>query len=142
MVQLAAADEVVDLRHAVLRRGRARECAVWDGDLDPETRHWTVLWAGEVVAVATVLARSEPTHPDVRWQLRGMATAEDVRGLGYGRALLERVMDDVAEPMWCNARTSARPFYERNGWSAEGPAFDIPRIGTHHRMIWRAPSPR
>ncbi|MGK0347735.1 MAG: putative GNAT family N-acyltransferase [Myxococcota bacterium] len=134
-VQLASPSDVVDLRHAVLRSGRPRESAVWSGDTDPETRHWTVTWAGEVVGVATVLARTEPTHPEHRWQLRGMATAQNVRGKGLGKALLLRLTTDVNEPMWCNARESAKPFYEGHGWECPGEAFDIPRIGPHYRMF-------
>lgn len=135
MVQLATPTEVVDVRHEVLRPGRPRQSAVWSGDTDPETRHWTVVWAGETVGVATVLARSEPTHPEHRWQLRGMAIVPNARGKGLGAALLQRVMDDVSEPMWCNARESAKPFYENHGWESPGDAFEIPRIGLHYRMF-------
>ena len=137
IVQLAFPNEVVDLRHDVLRPGRPRESAIWNGDSDPETRHWTILWAGEVVGVATVLARSEPTHTDVRWQLRGMAIADNARGKGLGAALLHRVIRDVDDEMWCNARESAKTFYEHHGWVAPDAPFDIPRIGPHYRMFHR-----
>ena len=136
-IQFARADDVVDLRHRVLRSGRPRSHAVWSGDDDPETRHWTVQWAGEVVGVATVLARDEPTRPTHRWQLRGMALAPDVRGKGFGKALLQRVTADVDAPMWCNARESAKGFYEANGWRSEDEPFEIPRIGVHHRMLYQ-----
>ena len=134
-IQFATPSDVVDLRHRVLRAGRPRSSAIWSGDDDPESRHWTVLWAGDVVGVATVLARDEPTRPTHRWQLRGMATAPDVRGMGFGKALLSRVVEDVGEPMWCNARASAKAFYEANGWHTEDEPFDIPRIGPHYRML-------
>lgn len=139
VVREARAEEVVDLRHRVLRPGKPRETAVWEGDVDPETHHWVVDWAGEIVGCVTVMPHTEPTHPEYRWQLRGMATSPEVRGKGLGVALLRRVQQDVAAPMWCNARDTAVGFYAANGWEARGDAFDIPRIGPHRRMYW-APS--
>lgn len=135
MVQQVGANDVVDLRHRVLRAGRPRSSAVWDGDDDPETRHWAVFWAGEIVGIASVLPRTEPTHPTYRWQLRGMAIDPSARGKGLGGLLLQRVERDVGEPLWCNARESARGFYERHGWKAPEEPFDIPRIGPHYRMF-------
>lgn len=129
----AQPEEVVDVRHRVLRAGRPREEAVWDGDLEPETRHWLVEADGRAIAVATVLKRPSAEGPG--WQLRGMATDADWRGKGEGRRLLEAVVRDVGEPMWCNARSTAVPFYERAGWRVVGEPFEIAGIGPHRRMV-------
>jgi len=138
-IRSARPHEVVDLRHRVLRPGKPRELAIWDTDRDPETRHWVVEWAGQIVGCASVMPRTEATHPQLRWQLRGMAISDDVRGRGLGTGLLRYLQTAVAEPMWCNARETAIPFYSANGWLPQGDRFDIRRVGPHQRMYWAPP---
>ena len=74
------------------------------------------------------------------WQLRGMATSEEVRGKGVGKALLIHAEKSLLEhsPLrlfWANARTPARPFYEKLGWAATGEEFVIPTAGPHFKMF-------
>jgi len=136
--------ELIDVRHQVLRAGRPRETAHFQGDDEPDARHWVAVQADRVVGVVTVLARPLPADtadaptPAPGWQLRGMAVAQGLQGEGIGGKLLEAVHRDVAEPLWCNARVRAEPFYRRHGWRAVGPSFDIPPIGPHQRMVWSA----
>lgn len=142
-VRRASADEVVDVRHAVLRVGQPRETAIFDGDDLASTRHWVGERAGMVVAVVTVLARPLPPtdgapEPPPQWQLRGMAVLPEYRGSGLGGALLQAVHVEVAQPMWCNARERAVPFYRRHGWEPLGGSFDLPPIGPHQRLWWPA----
>lgn len=139
-VRRGEADEVLDVRHAVLRQGRPRETAVFDGDGKPTTRHWVAVQTDRVVGVASVMAASSPELPSSpRWQLRGMAVLPELRGAGVGRALVQAIELEVNEPLWCNARTSAVPFYERCGWTTVGEPFDIEPIGPHERMISATP---
>jgi GNAT superfamily N-acetyltransferase len=134
-VERAPAARVIDLRHRVLRAGRPRETAHFDGDDEDRTRHWVAGHQGEVIGVVTVLARPFPDGDGPGWQLRGMATDPAWRGRGVGRALLRAVEAEVAEPMWCNARTGAAPFYEKHGWRRAGETFEIAGVGPHVRMI-------
>jgi len=134
--------ELLDVRHQVLRAGRPRSTAHFDGDDDPAARHWVAVQADRVVGVVTVLPR--PLPPDTEpapasppaLQLRGMAVLPGLQGEGIGTQLLAGVHRDVAEPMWCNARTSAQRFYARHGWEPVGEPFDIDPIGPHQRMLW------
>ncbi len=137
-VRAATVEELIDLRHAVLRPGRPRSTACFDGDRCPSTRHWAAAERGHIIGVVTVLERDLPDpHPSgSRWQLRGMAVHPDFRGRGVGRALLETVQREVGAPMWCNARVEAVGFYRRCGWSALGAPFSIAPIGLHVRMVW------
>jgi ribosomal protein S18 acetylase RimI-like enzyme len=68
-----------------------------------------------------------------------MATLPDMQGRGAGRALVaegDRVAAAAgAALMWCNARVTARGFYERLGYVAVGDAFELPASGRHFVMI-------
>ena len=64
---------------------------------------------GRLVGIATLLQASLAEEPGRKaYQLRGMATAEDVRGKGFGKSLVEACLaysrQHEAELVWCNAR--------------------------------------
>lgn len=129
------ADAIRPLRHRVLREGRPLEDAVFDGDDAPGTRHFLLYWVDDVVAVATIMARPFPDGDGPALQLRGMAVAPEHQGKGLGAQLLVGITEAVSQPMWCNARASALPFYEKQGWTPVGETFEIEGIGPHSRMV-------
>ncbi len=136
-VRRAEPDEVVDLRHRVLRKGRSRESAVFDGDTRKATRHWVAVQADRIVGVVSVMPAEMPAPhpaPRPRWQLRGMAVDPSLRGSGVGRAMLDTVHADVSDALWCNARANVEAFYAKSGWVRHGEAFDIESVGPHVRM--------
>jgi GNAT superfamily N-acetyltransferase len=131
------------LRHRVLRPHQQNPIVLFPGDADPETGTYAAFTAGEeIVGVATVHIEPCPWRPDVAaaWRLRGMATQDGRRGLGVGGAVLAAAMDHVARAggtlLWCNARTVARRFYERAGFTAHGEPWEDPKLGEHIAM-WR-----
>lgn len=75
------------------------------------------------------------------WRLRGMASDPDRRGAGFGAAVLARGVEEIrargGRLLWCNARTTAVPFYQRHGLRTVGPEFEVPHIGPHFRMLTR-----
>jgi predicted GNAT family N-acyltransferase len=131
------AADTAALRQAVLRPHQtvdevlaasddAPGIAVYDGDT--------------VVACASV--REEPMPGDPRpgdWRLRGMASAENVRGHGHGATALQAALgyaeERGAQRVWCNARTPAKGFYERYGFTTVGDEFGIDVIGPHYLMV-------
>ena len=131
-------DDVIDLRHRVLRVGLPREMARFDGDAEPTTLHLAAFdAAGTVVGCATILHRPYAAAP--AWQLRGMAVAPEGQRAGVGGALLGHVDAVVAasafsRQLWCNARVPAIAFYARHGWRAVGPEFEIAHAGPHRVM--------
>lgn len=139
-VRRARADEVVDVRHRVLRAGQPRETAIFPGDDHPTTRHWVVEADGAIVGVVSVIVAEmpapHPVAPPPALQLRGMAVLAERRGEHLGEALLLATHRDVGAPMWCNARQNVVDFYVRGGWQAIGAPFTIAPIGPHQRMWW------
>ncbi|MBB5933105.1 GNAT family N-acetyltransferase [Streptomyces zagrosensis] len=68
-------------------------------------------------------------------QFRGLASDPAVRGQGYGVAVLRAGLAEAAARgarwAWCNGRTGARGFYEREGFTAVGEEFDLAPSGRH-----------
>ena len=134
-------DEILDLRHRLLRQGLPAEMARFGGDLDEGTRHYGVD-AGEgegIVCCLTLLPSTWQGAP--AWQLRGMATETRLQGTGLGKNLVAFAVTDAlsiqpAWVFWCNARVSAMGFYAGLGWTAESEEFDIAHAGPHLRMAW------
>lgn len=143
IIRPARIEEILALRHAVLRPGRPLATARFDGDGEPETRHYGAFERSEVVACASVMRRVWDGGP--AWQIRGMATRPDRRRRGLGGRLLDWIESDLtgagAPPLlWCNARVEAAPFYAKHGWQIASAPFDIPDVGPHVRMLKRIPS--
>lgn len=137
-VRRAEASEVIDVRHQVLRQGRPRQDAIFEGDEAPGTSHWVAVQHDRVVGVVTVLEAPMPDPPPEAdpvpgHQLRGMAVLPELQGEGIGKELLAAAqLED--RPLWCNARAGVVSFYEGSGWRSTGEPFSIPRVGPHQRM--------
>jgi GNAT superfamily N-acetyltransferase len=132
--------EARSVRLPVLRPGLPSDTAIFDHDDDPGTRHFGVFDGARLIGVATFFAEPYSLSPRARaWRLRGMATLPDMQGRGGGRALVEAgvavARADGAELMWCNARVSARGFYEKLGFKAVGDEFVLPVAGPHYVMV-------
>ncbi len=147
MIRLAPAEHVRPLRTRLLRPdGPAGRLLTFDADgwTDDRAVHVAAEQDGAVVGVATIYLHDPPAGvfasvpAGMAWQLRGMATAEAVRGTGVGADVLAACLTAVADRggafVWCNARTTAAGFYARLGWTQAGDAFDVPGVGPHVRM--------
>ena len=133
----AGADEVIDLRHEVLRAGMEREAAVFASDTEPTTRHYVAELGGRVIGCVTLVQNPLGDRP--AWQLRGMAVAPGHRGQGVGQRLLRLALGEVRNSpvrlTWCNARTPAVAFYRKEGWRVVSEEFHIDGAGPHFRML-------
>jgi predicted GNAT family N-acyltransferase len=73
-----------------------------------------------------------------------MATAPEVRGRGFGAALLAASVSHVAGQgggeLWCNARLAAVGFYAARGFEVVSDEFDVPDIGPHVVMATTVPA--
>jgi GNAT superfamily N-acetyltransferase len=148
VVRRCGVEEVLPLRHAVLRPHQSREEARFPRDGEATTAHFCAQdKAGAIVSVATAwpeemdwpLGAAAP-GPGPEWRLRGMATSPEWRGKGAGAAVLEAVEAHVARTgggvLWCNARLTAAGFYERAGMLPAGEPWEEPVIGPHVKM-WK-----
>ncbi len=127
------ADALRNLRMRVLYPGRSPERALYPGDA--QAVHIGAFMDGELSGCASLFA----PEPHGRIQLRGMATADAVRGTGAGLTIVRfaeaYAREQNAARLWCNARATAVGFYERCGWMKEGDEFDVAGIGGHFVMV-------
>ncbi|MHB1508882.1 MAG: GNAT family N-acetyltransferase [Acidimicrobiales bacterium] len=106
------------------------------------------LSTGELVGTASVRREPAPlgltdsiasSLSTAHWRLRAMATRDEHRGQGVGSMVLGACVSHVARQegrvLWCNARLTARRFYERGGLTGCGEEFDI--AGIAHIVMWR-----
>lgn len=140
----AALDDILPVRHRVLRDGRPLRLARFAGDHDPDTHHFAVYEGPRAVSCASLMCAGQDGVTG--WQLRGMATDAHLQGSGVGGLLLQFVHTWLRERhgdvlLWCNARESAARFYARHGWEIVSERFDIPDVGPHFRMrlVWPPP---
>jgi GNAT superfamily N-acetyltransferase len=135
-----ALDDIVDLRHRILRQGLPREAAIFNGDRNASSLHFGAFADSRLIGCATLHLNQWEAEP--AWQLRGMAVDEAYQRTGVGADVLRFIESDpkVAELtglLWCNARVSAALFYVKLGWQIVSEEFVIPTAGPHFRMVRR-----
>ncbi len=124
----------LDLRREVfIAEQGVSEADEWDG-LDDGALHFLAVEEGRPVGTARM-----------RWMPGGQAKAERVavvatrRHRGVGRLLMEAVVAQAAAGgatrVVLGAQVSAIPFYERLGWTADGPVFDDAGIPHRHMQL-------
>ncbi len=138
----AEIDEILGLRHAVLRPGCPPEDAHFLADDAVDTVHFGAFSSGRNVACLSLITSAyRPDHGSEipAWQLRGMAVVASLRNQGLGGQLLEFAAAHLdARPMWCNARLRAIPFYLRHGFEVVSEIFDVPTVGPHRKLLRRS----
>ena len=136
-----AASDTWPLRKRVLRPHQEGDAVVLGGDDDPRAAHLGARDAdGTIVGIATISPQDCPWAPDrpSAWRLRGMATADELRGRGVGGLVLAAAVRHARERgaslVWCNARVGALVFYGRAGFVAAGERYVDPLLGPHVPM--------
>lgn len=132
-VQIIETEQTYPLRHLVLRPGRPIETCYFDGDQDFDTVHIGLYEKDEIQCIVSFRKKShEYFSEDNQYQLRGMATHPEKRGQGLGKLIIEEGLKLFKHDLiWCNARISARGFYEKFGFKSHGEVFEIPDVGPH-----------
>jgi ribosomal protein S18 acetylase RimI-like enzyme len=135
LIRAVPAAEVRPLRLRVLRPNQTLAETVYEGDDLPDTVHQAAVDGDRLLGIGSLYREDRAGGPAGGWRLRGMATAEEVRGAGFGAAVLAACIEHVAAEggaeLWCNAREAAVGFYRRAGFEIVSEPFDVPGIGAH-----------
>ena len=112
-------EAALSIRQRVLWPNESKEFCLVEGD-DSAT-HYGIFLSEVLVGVASIYIASEAVR------LRKFAVDIEYQGMGLGTALLSYVLGSLesseATVFWCDARASAREFYERFGLSVDGDIF-------------------
>ncbi|WP_223670765.1 GNAT family N-acetyltransferase [Kangiella shandongensis] len=142
MIKEVAVNDVYPLRSKVLRPGQPIEACHYKEDSREGVFHLAASDKGAVIGIASFYPEQHPQFNDANsWRLRGMATDPEVRGQGLGLKLLQQGIRHCqargATILWCNARTSAMPFYRKLNFEIYGDEFMIENIGPHYLMYYK-----
>ncbi len=124
------------LRHSILRPNQTIEECRNERDYDAHTFHVGAFYGEKLVSTASFCIEKCPDFPDEeQYRLRAMATSEEFRKLGAGRAVVNYAEALIKERgcyfLWCKGRTSVQDYYSKLGFSPHGEVFDYPPIGLH-----------
>ncbi len=141
MIELVTREEILLLRHRVLRPTLPIEAAMYPEDANPEIFHLADRDPdGTLIACVTFFP--EPLDGEPAWRFRGMATLAERRNAGVGGRLLERGIAEVERRggvwVWCNGRSEARAFYRRHGFVTRGEEFVLAPLNVAHYVFVRA----
>jgi len=139
MVKFIPLTLALGLRSSVLRNGLPLEQCMFPTDELEGVFHLAYEVDGKIGTVATFFPQNLPTHHNMGYQLRGMATDPAFNRKGFGTAVLHFAIEYIKKTnagyIWCNARSSAVKFYEKLGFELISDEFQIDGIGPHYKMI-------
>ncbi|APG64193.1 hypothetical protein LPB136_01895 [Tenacibaculum todarodis] len=144
MIKTISAEETYIIRQFVLREGVDLPFK-FDGDFNEETIHLGAFKNEKLVGIASLMkTESNLLSFKNQYQLRGMATINEVRGLGFGSKIIDEVILQLKtmniECVWCNAREIALDFYIKKGFEIIGNPFTVNQIGKHFVMYKKIPN--
>ncbi|MGY4539750.1 GNAT superfamily N-acetyltransferase [Mucilaginibacter sp. UYNi724] len=139
MIKFITANDVLPLRNEVLREGKLTldECRFPNDDAEGAF-HLGYYIGNELACIASFHPLGYDGFEGKAYQLRGMATAENYRGKGFGNMLVNFAITYLrgqkVNYIWCNARKKAIQFYLGVGFEIISPEFEVTGIGPHHVM--------
>ena len=140
LIQKIPAADTLPLRQEVLRPGQPVQACIFDLDLAAHSTHFGAFQNHDLVGIASIFREGREEGDSVaEWRIRGMAVSPQLQSRGIGNLLLKECVSFAAimaaDIIWCNARTSALSFYEKQGFLPQGEEFDIPGVGAHIRYV-------
>ena len=137
-VKMIGAQDTYQIRKQVLRKNIPLSHE-FNGDLDENTFHIGAYYKGILIGVASFMNADSDHFSGVQYQLRGMATADEYRGFGAGKLLMDKAFEILqlrsADYLWCNARIVALDFYRKMGLKTFGKMFTLTYVGDHYVMF-------
>lgn len=133
-----SAQETYEIRLSVLRNNNDLPYK-FEGDEEGSTFHLGAFYE-KLVGIATFMKSNLEAFDVEQYQLRGMATLPEVRGMGAGKKLINKAIEILEEReitvLWCNARKEALGFYESLGFKITGEEFQVSKVGAHFKMYY------
>lgn len=131
-------NDLIPVRHAVLRKGLPVESCHFQEDNLSTTIHFGAFVDKKIVGCATVIKnRNSNFDTENQYQLRGMAVLDDFQKQGVGEKIFRFCEQNIPVSntvLWFNARQNAVPFYQKLNCKTQGNAFMIENIGFHFLM--------
>lgn len=133
--------DTYQIRTQMLVPDHDQKKAKFEGDDDEDMSfHLGAFVDGKLVSVASFFYERNSKFQDLhQYQLRGMATLPEFQHQGLSRELLKMafpiIKQNFCSLLWCNARTNAKGFYEKVGFTVfDSNTFEIEGIGEHILM--------
>ena len=124
------------LRHQILRPHQTLEDCQYESDHEAGSIHVGAFYQGRLISVASFcIDKNLDFSSEKQYRLRAMATLEEFRRFGAGRAIVSYaeslIKEQGADLLWCKGRTNVQEYYHKIGFQAHGEVFDYPPIGPH-----------
>lgn len=129
-------EQTYEIRHTVLRPHQSLEECKYDTDNKQGSFHVGAFLDGQLISIASFCLEDLPDFSYERhYRLRAMATLDDYRNSGAGRAVVQFAEKEIKNQdvylLWCKGRTTVQQYYSKLGFSPHGEVFDYPPIGPH-----------
>ncbi len=140
LVQFIQAEACIPLRSLVLRPGEPLSNCSFPEDNDPTSFHLGSFTDSTLISIGSFLKISNPNFKQSKnaYQLRGMATHPELRGLGAGAELLKMAEMIIGQRggdlLWFNAREKAHRFYQKSGYIELDGKITVSEYGPHKVM--------
>ncbi len=139
MIKLITKELTYPLRQQILRPKSPIEDCHFDNDNNDNCFHLGLEINNKIICIASFYPEvSDLYSMSNQYRLRGMATAKNYQGQGFGGQLIKYALQELekrkASLLWCNARSSAVNFYLKSGFDIQSEEFDIPTVGPHFVM--------
>jgi GNAT superfamily N-acetyltransferase len=124
------------LRHSVLRPHQTVEDCIYDTDHEAYALHVGAFYQGSLISIASFCVEKNPDFSiEKQYRLRAMATREEFRKLGAGRAVVNYAENLIKKQgvdfLWCKGRTTVQEYYQKLEFKPHGDIFDYQPIGPH-----------
>ena len=133
-------EKIRGLRHTVLwpHLNTVDQCQI-PPDRAETTFHLAAVLKNTVIGTATFIVDVNKCFEEQnQYRLRAMATDPNYRGIGVGRLILKKAIQELKRKkvkiLWCDARINATVFYEKQNFKVKGRVYQIPKIGPHKLM--------
>jgi len=138
-IKLTDVENIIGVRHQILRTGKPILTCYFEGDELLSTFHFGAFTENKTIGCISLMLNKHLSFDDKNaYQLRGMAVLSDFQGQKIGEKLLQKAEQHLksinVQTVWCNVRLEAIGFYSKNDFQIISDEFQIPNVGPHVLM--------